>query len=256
MNCIEKMYKEIEEIIAKEKAEFARLQAPVKEIKSGFSSFEEEAVTESVSVDFLSNIQYDEAVAQKKYLEFNKAKRFIEYIFKKYAVIVSNENGESRFIETVKSKLDKSDNLIETLNELENQFVNAFGESEEISEYFLNPYNALFKDENGYYAVILNGRFSDVKRPQNYIPNQVKKVIKESLDKYVEDYSSYFNSDKERVSVLNSIKAEINKCDKKEASEIESVVEKGLFNHLSKKGLKEDDFKSYLEKTGYRLVKQ
>ena len=40
MNCIDKMYKEIEEILKKEKAELEHLRVPVKEIKYGFSSRE------------------------------------------------------------------------------------------------------------------------------------------------------------------------------------------------------------------------
>ena len=38
---------------------------------------------------------------------------------------------------------------------------------------------AMSKDENGYFAVIKNGKFSDVKRPFGFNPNQMKKIIKE-----------------------------------------------------------------------------
>ncbi len=257
MNCIEKMYKEIEEIIKKEKAELEHLRVPIKEIKHGFSSFDDEPETvEEIKVDYLSKIVYDEAVSQKKYFSFEKAVKFIEFIFKKYAVTVSCKLGEDKFSDNVSKKVKEGCDLIELLSELENEFVNAFLETEEAQKFFTNPYNALFKDEKGYYAVILNGRFSDVKRPQGFLLNQVKKLVKESLDEYMDDYYSSFNSDKERIAVSNAIKAEINKCAKTEASELEAVLENALYNQLSKKGVKKQVFDKYLEEKGLRLVKQ
>ena len=257
MNCIEKMYKEIEEILIKEKLEAQRMQTPIREIKHGFSSFEEEEKTaNTVKVDYLSNIVLDEAQIQKKYLDSSKAIKFIEFIFKKYSIIISNENGEDEFASEVLSKINNDGDLIEELKSLENDFVKNFDETDAVKEYFENPYNALFKDENGYYAVILNGRFSDVKRPQSYIPNQVKKHIKESLHEYSKDLGVHFSSDKERVSLLNSIKAEINKCDKQEYNEIEEVLETLLYKALEKKGLEKSAFIEYIENKGLKLVKQ
>ncbi len=255
MNCIEKMYKEIEEILLKEKAELQHMQMPIREIKHAFSSFTEE-VDEPVLVDYLSLCTYDEKIAQKKYFSNEKAIKFIEFIFKKYAVTVSNLNGEDKFAEEVSSKINEGSDLIKVLLDLENEFVNKFTETEEVKEYFTNPYNVLFKDEKGYYAVILNGRFSDVKRPQSYIANQVKKLVKESLDEYTQDYSSCFNSEKERSAFLNNVKAEINRCDKTEASEIEEVLENSLYNHLSKKGVKKGAFDKYIEEKGLKLIRQ
>ncbi len=255
MNCIEKMYKEIEEILKKEKAELAHMQVPVKEIKFGFSSSQEE-VEETQVVDYLSLCTFDENTSQKKYFSNEKAVKFIEFIFKKYAVIMSSKNGEDKFAEDLVGKIDASSDLIEKLKDLENDFINKFSETDDVKEYFTNPYNVLFKDENGYYGVILNGRYSDVKRPQSYIANQVKKLVKESLDEYVLDYSSYFNSEKEKSALLNSIKAEINKCDKTVASEIEEVLENSLYNQLSKKGVKKADFINYIDEKGLKLIKQ
>lgn len=255
MNCIDKMYKEIEEILKKEKAELEHLRVPVKEIKYGFSSREEE-VEEPITVDYLSLCTYDESVAQKKYFNNEKAVKFIEFIFKKYAVTVSNKNGEDKFSEEVLSKIKDNADLIETLKNLENEFVNKFTETNEVKEYFTNPYNVLFKDEKGYYAVILNGKFSDVKRPQHYIANQVKKLVKESLDEYISDYSSYLNNEKEKSTILNNLKAEINKCDKTESSEIEEVLETSLYNYLAKKGVQKADFDSYINDKGLKLIRQ
>ena len=138
MNCIEKMYKEIEEILLKEKAELAHMQVPVREIKHGFSSFTEE-VEEPQVVDYLSLCTYDEKIAQKKYFNNEKAVKFIEFIFKKYAVTVSNKNGEDKFAEEVLSKIKEGSDLIEVLKELENEFVNRFVETEEVKEYVTKP---------------------------------------------------------------------------------------------------------------------
>ncbi len=256
MNCIDKMYKEIEEILKKEKAELEHLRVPIKEIKHDFTAFDNEKEESKIEVDYLQNISYDENIVQKKYFNDEKAVKFIEFIFKKYAVTVTSENGEDKFASEVSSKIKKEDDLIKKLSELENEFVNKFYETEEVKGFFTNPYNALFKDENGYYAVILNGKFSDVKRPQGYIANQIKKLVKESLDEYLIDYAHHFNSEKEKNSILNSVKAEINKSTQTDASELEKVLENAFYNFLSKKGVKKESFDKYLEEKGLKLIKQ
>ncbi len=259
MNCIDKMYKEIEEIIKKEQAELEHLKVPIKEIKHGFSFNDEvDEVEDTIVVDYLSQITFDSNLAQKKYFSYEKAVKFIEFIFKKYAVTVSKKLGEDKFCESIPKKIKDKEgsDLVEVLNGLENEFVNLFLETDEVKEFFLNPYNALFKDETGYYAVILNGRFSDIKRPQSFLLNQVKKLVKESLDEYILDFSSHFNSEKERVAVLNSIKAEVNKCTKTKIEEIEEVLENALYNHLAKKGVKRAFFDKYIEEKGLKLIKQ
>lgn len=256
MNCIDKMYKEIEEILKKEKAEYEHLRTPIKEIKHDFTAFDNEVEESKIEVDYLSNANYDESVAQKKYFNEEKAVKFIEFIFKKYAVTVTSENGEDKFASEVLSKISTSDDLIEKLKALENEFVNNFYETDEVKAYFENPYNALFKDEKGYYAVILNGKFSDVKRPQSFIANQVKKLVKESLDEYVSDYAHHFKGEKEVNSILNSVKAEINKSNQTGHEELEKVLEDSFYAYLSKKGVKREEFDSYLLNKGLKLTRQ
>lgn len=256
MNCIDKMYKEIEEILKKEKAEYEHLRTPIKEIKHDFTAFDNEVEESKIEVDYLSNANYDESIAQKKYFNEEKAVKFIEFIFKKYAVTVTSENGEDKFASEVLSKISTSDDLIEKLKALENEFVNNFYETDEVKAYFENPYNALFKDEKGYYAVILNGKFSDVKRPQSFIANQVKKLVKESLDEYVSDYAHHFKGEKEVNSILNSVKAEINKSNQTNHEELEKVLEDAFYAHLSKKGVKREEFDSYLLNKGLKLTRQ
>ena len=63
---------------------------------------------------------------------------------------------------------------------------------------------ALFNDENGYYAVIQKGKFSDVKRPFGFNPNQMKKIIKENIDEYLLDNKHNFKSDKEFNAFTNT----------------------------------------------------
>lgn len=256
MNCIDKMYKEIEEILKKEKAEYEHLRTPIKEIKHDFTAFDNEVEESKIEVDYLSNVTCDESIAQKKYFNEEKAVKFIEFIFKKYAVTVTSENGEDKFASEVLSKISTSDDLIEKLKALENEFVNNFYETDEVKAYFENPYNALFKDEKGYYAVILNGKFSDVKRPQSFIANQVKKLVKESLDEYVSDYAHHFKGEKEVNSILNSVKAEINKSNQTGHEELEKVLEDAFYAYLSKKGVKREEFDSYLLNKGLKLTRQ
>ena len=115
MNCIDKMYKEIEEILKKEKAEYEHLRMPIKEIKHDFTAFDNEVEESKIEVDYLSNVTCDESIAQKKYFNEEKAVKFIEFIFKKYAVTVTSENGEDKFASEVLSKISTSDDLIEKL---------------------------------------------------------------------------------------------------------------------------------------------
>jgi hypothetical protein len=203
----------------------------------------------------LSSITYDESVATKKYFDEEKATKFIEHIFKKLACFNKSEDVKE-FLTKVDEKLKEKGDLVELLNSLENELINITTETEELKEFFTNPYNALFKDENGYYAILLNGKFSDVKVPQGFNANQVRKLVKESADSYAEAFSSNFNNDKEKNTFLNNIKATINKLDSKEPLEYESACEKYLFEFLSKKGVSEETFNEVLEELGLRLVKQ
>ena len=85
MNCIEKMYKEIEEIIRKEKEELERFAVPVREIKHGFSQDESFLTQEDefVPVDYISTIVLS-VEWDKKPLTLDRAKLFCLFIFKKY----------------------------------------------------------------------------------------------------------------------------------------------------------------------------
>ena len=256
MNCIDKMYKEIEEILKKEKLEQSRPMVFAKEIKYGFDEGDN-STSETVSkIDFLSQIDLSNLKYDKKYFDDNKACLFIEFIFKKYLCFYNSKNGEVEFVSKVNEKLKNQSNLLETLKSLENELLSIVGESEEFTKFFTNPYNALYKDENGYYAVILNGKYTDILRPFGYNTNQLKKLVKESLDIYVEDFLSKFNSEKEKSSLLNKIKADINKSQTTEADLLEKEMETSLYNFLSQKGVSESTFNDYLENKGLKLVKQ
>ncbi len=256
MNCLEKMYKEIEEILKKEKLEQSRVGVVTKEIKYSFDdndSFEVESPSE---IDFMSQISFEGLKIDKKYFDENKAKSFIEFIFKKYFCLLGDKNLEKGFLDNVKTTVDCSSDLVKTLTTLENELVKTAGESEEITTFFTSPYNALFKDENGYYAVIVNGRFSDVNKPVSFNNNQLKKLVKESVDAYIEDFSSKFHSEKEKNTFINKIKADLNKSQANECAELEKEMEDLVFSALKDKGVTEKHFEEYLEEKGYRLIKQ
>lgn len=256
MNCIDKMYKEIEEILRKEKLEFEKLAMPVREIRHGFSQdaafLTEEEVFEPV--DYLAEISLsDEWV--KKYLAEEKAKDFIRFIFKKYLCFNLLKSGEQEFFKSLEQFLEEG-NLLESLKKAENEFIQLLGgETEEIKAFFINPYNALFKDENGYFAVIKNGKFSDVKRPFGFNPNQMKKIIKENFDEYVNDFASQFSSEKEKNAFLNNLKAEVNKSTLAPL-ELEALCTEKLNEALIKNGVSQNAITSYLEEKGLSLIKQ
>ena len=256
MNCIEKMYKEIEEILEKEKKEASHMQVSFKEIKYSFDDKEESSQDNKIVVDYLSSIEFDEKQMQKKYFDNAKALKFIHFIFKKYLVLNNVSKEEDSYISDIENKISNDEDLVSALNRLENEFVNLTYESDELKAYFTNPYNALFKDDKGYYAVILNGKYSDVKRPQGYIANQIKKVVKETIDEYVEDFASSFNSDKERNTFINNIKAEVNKFNYNEPLELQSFMEEYLYNFLKKKNVTKEFFDSYILDKGLTLEKQ
>lgn len=257
MNCIDKMYKEIEEIIRKEKLEYEKLAVPVREIKHGFSS-DEAFLNEPenvISVNYLSLITLNEEWNEKPLTE-ERAKDFIRFIFKKYLCFNKIPSGEEKFFEGLESALNGEGDLIDLLVKLENDFLELLGgESEEIKEYFTNPYNALFKNEKGYYAVIKNGKFTDVKRPNPFNPNQLRKVIKETIDEYVSHFSSKFASEKEKNAFVNSLKADINKSKQENAVVLENECLEKLKAFLVKKGVSENQFTSYVEGAGLSLAK-
>ncbi len=256
MNCLEKMYKEIEEILKKEKLEQSRTMVFAKEIKYGFDTNEPSDVQEPSLVDYPSLISLDGLKIDKKYFDENKAKTFIEFVFKKYFCFYGNKSDKAEFFSKVKTAIDGASDLVSAFVSLENELVKLMGESEELSKFLSSPYNALFKDENGYYAVIVNGRFSDVIKPTAFNANQLKKLVKESVDAYVEDFSSKFNSDKEKNTAINKIKADLNKSQTNECAELEKEMETLVYGVLQSKGVSEKAFEEYLEEKGYRLIKQ
>ena len=257
MNCIEKMYKEIEEILRKEKEEASRFAVPVREIKHGFSQDESFLTQEEeyVPVDYLSMITLSEDW-NKKPLQEEKARAFCLYIFKKYLCFNKISFDATSFLEKFEKELLESDDLLKALTNFENEFIDLLGgETEEIKEYFTNPYNALFKDEDGYFAVIYKGKFSDVKRPFGFNPKQMKKIIKENLEVYLADFKQKFKSDKEFNTVTNTLKAEVNKSSLAPV-ELERACLDKLYEVLSKSGLKKSAFDAYVEEKGLTIVKQ
>ena len=257
MNCIEKMYKEIEEILLKEKMEASKLAVPIREIKHGFSSdasFLTEPV-EASNVDYLSEISLgDEWV--KKPFELEKAKQFVLFIFKKFFCFNKVEIKVSDFIKNLEKALENESDLLNLLTRFTNSLIDDIGvETEEIKTFFTNPYNALFKDEGGYYAVIKNGKFGDVKRPFGFNPNQLKKVIKETFDIYANDFKGKFRNDKEYNTFINTLKAEVNKSSLNPL-ELEKACEDKLISQLVSNGVSKDAVVKYLETKGLSLVKQ
>ena len=251
------MYKEIEEILLKEKMEASKLAVPIREIKHGFSSdasFLTEPI-EASNVDYLSEISLgDEWV--KKPFELEKAKQFVLFIFKKFFCFNKVEIKVSEFIKKLEKALENESDLLNLLTRFTNSLIDDIGvETEDIKTFFTNPYNALFEDEGGYYAVIKNGKFSDVKRPFGFNPNQLKKVIKETFDIYANDFRVKFRNDKEYNTFINNLKAEVNKSNLNPL-ELEKACEDKLISQLVSNGVSKDAVVKYLETKGLSLVKQ
>ena len=263
MNCLDKMYKEIEEIIKKEEKERLAELRPVKEIKHGFSaSFdsEDEVINTPTLRNYLSEISLEGKDWQKKYFAEEKAKLFIQFIFKKYLCFYGENAIKSEidaFFKLIDEKVNGSD-LLTALTELVSEFLTLsnIDKGEETEQYLLNPYNALFKDENGYYAVIEGNKYSNVRRPIGYNFNQMRKVIKEVFDAYAEDFKSKFNSEKELVSFMNGFKAEINKADFKDPIATMKEFEEKFFACLEKKGVSKANADSYVQQKGLEIIKQ
>lgn len=264
MNCLDKMYKEIEEILKREEQERIAEARPLKEIKRGFSSsFDsvEEITVTAVSRDYLSEISLADKDWQQKRFDEQKAKTFIKFIFNKYLCFNREGIDEielSTFKNGIENKLNSSTDFIKTLTELENEFILISGvdKGEKTENYFLNPYNALFKDENGYYAVIEGNKFSDVRRPLSFNPNQMKKIIKETFDEYAEDFKSKCNSEKEMVAFMNTLKSDVNKSDMLDPMKLEETCEEKFFAFIEKKGVTKPSFDAYVEQKGLKILKQ
>ena len=253
MNCIEKMYKEIEEIKAKEALELTKSIKPIKAINNAFLDTKT-FVEEPVLINYLQNVKVDDSY-EKKYFSLEKAKSFIVYIFKKYLCFNAHTQAEKDFVNELSTEVLNAEDLLEFLTKKQNEF-DALVNNENLVSFYENPYNALFKDENGYYAVIKDGKYSDVRRPLSYNLNQLKKLVKETINAYTEDYSASFASEKERSAFINLFNATMNKASGTSLEEVQTLGENTLYEFLSKKGVSKQEYENYLENKGLRLIKQ
>ncbi len=257
MNCIDKMYKEIEEIKRKEELENLSKVQPFKVIKQDVT-FESNFDVATIKVDYLSQIEVNYEEWQKKYFNDEKAKNFVAFVLKKYVIFnVDDIDKEDafNFISKINEKYGELQSVVEMFKESLNGLLNLVGETDKTAEFFLNPYNAIFKDEKGYYAVIYKGKFTDVKKPNVYPENQLKKVLKEIFESYAEDYKTSFSSEKERNVFMNSLKAYVNKSSVEKALETQDYLEVQFFGLLNEHGVSKEDFIKYLESKGLRVIK-
>ncbi len=257
MNCIDKMYKEIEEIKRKEELENLSKVQPFKTIKQDVV-FESNFSSTASKINYLSQVEVNYDEWQKKYFSQEKAKSFIAFILKKYVIFNAetvDKQDAFNFISKIDEKYSSFENLIDFYIESLNGLINLIGENEKTSEFFLNPYNCIFKDEKGYYAVIYKGKYTDVKRPIAYPENQLKKVLKEIFETYAEDYKSSFSNEKERNVFMNSLKAYVNKSNVTQAIETQDYLEVQLFGILNEHGVSKDSFIKYLDQKGLRIIK-
>lgn len=257
MNCIDKMYKEIEEIKRKEELENLSKVQPFKAIKQDVV-FESNFSSTVTKINYLSQVEVNYDEWQKKYFAIEKAKSFVAFVLKKYVIFnaetVDKEDAFD-FISKINEKYSSIEDVIDFYIESLNGLINLIGETDKTKEFFLNPYNCIFKDEKGYYAVIYKGKYTDVKRPMAYPENQLKKVLKEIFEIYAEDYKSSFSNEKERNVFMNSLKAYVNKSDVTKALETQDYLEVQLFGILNEHGVSKDDFIKYLDQKGLRIIK-
>ena len=257
MNCIDKMYKEIEEIKRKEELENLSKVQPFKAIKQDVV-FESNFSSTATKINYLSQVEVNYDEWQKKYFAIEKAKSFVAFVLKKYVIFnaetVDKEDAFD-FISKINEKYSSIEDVIDFYIESLNGLINLIGETDKTKEFFLNPYNCIFKDEKGYYAVIYKGKYTDVKRPMAYPENQLKKVLKEIFEIYAEDYKSSFSNEKERNVFMNSLKAYVNKSDVTKALETQDYLEVQLFGILNEHGVSKDDFIKYLDQKGLRIIK-
>ncbi len=258
MNCLDKMYKEIEEIKRKEELESKLKVMPIKEIRQDIS-FDNLVDSVLEKYDYLSQISLDGLNYQVKRLTPERAKVFTEHVLKKYIIFnVAKIDKEDalNYVSKINEKFKDITDIVEFYKESVNGLINLVGETEETIKFFTNPYNALFSDNEGAYAVIINGKFTDIKKPIGYIENQLKKVLKEIFEEYGNDYKVKFNSEKEYNQFMNSLKAYVNKQDVKNSLATQDYLEVQLFGILNENGVEKEEFLSYLEDKGLRLIKQ
>lgn len=254
MNCLDKMYKEIESILEREKKELEeKALNKTTKIKT-FSSFTSEPRKER---DFIAETIIPQD-AVKKYLAPNREKEFVLFVFKKFFVFNGKsftEEEKNAFISGVQSSLN-SEEAIAVLKKKVLELYNKSNVGEgTFTDYFTSPYHALYHDDEGYYAVIIGNKFSNIPRPQAYLPNQCKKFVKESMDLYVEEFKDSLRNEKEISTFLNQIKSYINKSEEG-VEELQITCEKKLFEFLKAHGVKEARFNAVVENLKLHLFMQ
>lgn len=263
MNCLDKMYKEIEEILKREEQEAEKSKFQIKEIKHAFLSDEEQpAPAEPHAVrNYLSEISYDGDKWTVKRLDEARAKSFIEFVFNKFFCFYGDnfdEDEKNAFLTSLKGDLENAVNVTDIFTAKENAVVDMLtteSDVENAEKFFLNPYHGLFKDETGYFAVVENGKFSDVKRPFGFNANQMRKVVKETFDAYFEDFKDRFSA-KEANAFINSVKAELNKVEERDPLKLERFMLDKLLEGLKRKNVSQSAFDAYLDSKGLRIIKQ
>ena len=258
MNCIEKMYKEIEEIKRKEELENIQRVMPIKEIKHDIT-FDDKDIVTIKKFDVLSSVVLEGEGWQEKRFSEEKAKQFTSFVLKKYIIFNADPQDKEdafNYANKINEKFKDLTDIIDFYKESVSGLVDLIGEKEETETFFKNPYNCLFKDEKGYYAVIFKGKYSDVKKPLGYPQNQLKKIIKEIFEEYATDFKHKFSSDKEFNSFINSLKAYVNKADLSKPLELQDYLEVQLYGVLGEHGERKEDFINYLDKKGLRLILQ
>jgi hypothetical protein len=80
--------------------------------------------------------------------------------------------------------------------------------------------------------------------------------MKEIFEEYGNDYKGKFSSEKEFNQFMNSLKAYVNKQDVKNSLATQDYLEVQLFGILNENGVGKEEFLTYLEDKGLRLIKQ
>lgn len=258
MNCIDKMYKEVEEILKQEELE--KSNETVKTPKNIVIDFSSKTIEEEKKPSMIYSKEIDISGENwvRYYLTDERVVSFMTSCLKKYLILSNTRfdyNEMNRFIDglnkTIMGKVSE-----ETIANVVDNFMSIIELNEEFADkFFLDQYNSVFFDDKGVFVVIDGKKYSNFPKPQPFNPNQVKKILKTSFDSYFEDYKDKFK-DKEYVSTLNSFRSEINKINDNNYVAVQKNLEDKFFNLISKKGVDKDSFDEYLYMKGLRIEKQ
>jgi len=258
MNCIDKMYKEVEEILKQEELE--KSNETVKTPKNIVIDFSSKTIEEEKKPSMIYSKEIDISGENwvRYYLTDERVVSFMTSCLKKYLILSNTRfdyNEMNRFIDglnkTIMGKVSE-----ETIANVVDNFMSIIELNEEFADkFFLDQYNSVFFDDKGAFVVIDGKKYSNFPKPQPFNPNQVKKILKTSFDSYFEDYKDKFK-DKEYVSTLNSFRSEINKINDNNYVAVQKNLEDKFFNLISKKGVDKDSFDEYLYMKGLRIEKQ